>query len=72
MPKSIRAKTAPVITGLGDHEDFIDAILNERPKEIINYRVRGTVYVVDGLHDRLVMFVGVGDDQQKVLITKTK
>jgi type IV secretion system protein TrbG len=42
----------------------------EGKPEIINYRVQGTMYVVDRLFDRGALLLGVGKHQRKVTITR--
>ena len=37
---------------------------------LVNYRVKGQAMVVDGLFEKVVLVVGVGNDQESVEITR--
>ena len=61
MPEGLRTTEAPAL------------LLQERKKtRIVNYRVRDGCYVVDRLFDRAVLISGVGKEQQRVEIDRTR
>jgi type IV secretory pathway VirB9-like protein len=60
MPPSMKSNEAPALV-------LID---NAGKSALVNYRVRGSYYIVDKLFDRAALIVGVGNDQQKVDITR--
>ncbi len=61
MPKSMQFREAPVLMVLDKHDN----------KQLVNYRLKGDRYIVDKLFDEAVLIVGVGRDQEKILIQKT-
>jgi type IV secretion system protein TrbG len=60
MPARTQFRELPVLMMTGP----------EGKPEIINYRVQGTMYVVDRLFDRGALLLGVGKQQRKVTITR--
>ena len=61
MPQGVRTTEAPAL------------LLQERKKtRIVNYRVRDGCYVVDRLFDKAVLISGVGKEQQRVEIDRTR
>jgi type IV secretion system protein VirB9 len=61
MPRGLSKTEAPAL------------LLQERKKtRIVNYRVRDGCYVVDRLFDRAVLISGVGKEQQRVEIERTR
>jgi P-type conjugative transfer protein TrbG len=60
MPQSMHSHEAPALV-------LID---NAGKSALVNYRVRGSYYIVDKLFDRAALIVGVGGDQQKVEIVR--
>ena len=61
MPRGLHKTEAPAL------------LLQERKKtRIVNYRVRDGCYVVDRLFDRAVLISGVGKEQQRVEIERTR
>ena len=61
MPQGLRTTEAPAL------------LLQERKKtRIVNYRVRDGCYVVDRLFDKAVLISGVGKEQQRVEIDRTR
>lgn len=59
MPEQMRSTEAPALFVLRNGENAL-----------VNYRVRGDYYVVDKLFDRAAMVVGVGGDQERVVISR--
>ncbi len=62
MPESMSSDEAPVLLLL-DKED--------KPL-LVNYRIKGTYYIVDKLFDQAMLVVGTERSQSKVIITWTK
>jgi type IV secretion system protein VirB9 len=61
MPQGLHTTEAPAL------------LLQERKKtRIVNYRVRDGCYVVDRLFDKAVLISGVGKEQQRVEIDRTR
>jgi type IV secretion system protein VirB9 len=61
MPRGLSTTEAPAL------------LLQERKKtRIVNYRVRDGCYVVDRLFDKAVLISGVGKEQQRVEIDRTR
>jgi|UPI000689944D P-type conjugative transfer protein TrbG len=60
MPETMQSSEAPALVLLNKSDD----------SELVNYRVKGSYYIVDKLFDRAALIIGVGDDQQKVVISK--
>jgi P-type conjugative transfer protein TrbG len=61
MPQGLHTTEAPAL------------LLQERKKtRIVNYRVRDGCYVVDRLFDKAVLISGVGKEQQRVEIERTR
>lgn len=60
MPKSMQFKEAPVLMVLDKHDN----------KQLVNYRLKGDRYIVDKIFDEAVLIVGVGEDQEKIVIQK--
>ena len=58
MPSSINAGELPSLL-----------VVNAGKKEIVNYRYRNNKFIVDQLAKQIVLIMGVGSDQQSVLIT---
>jgi len=61
MPKSMQFKEAPILMVLDKHDN----------KQLVNYRLKGDRYIVDKLFDEAILIMGVGSDQEKVLIQKS-
>lgn len=61
FPRRMLVTTAPVLLGLG----------HAGKTQIVNYRVKGRVYIVDQVLTRAVLVSGVGSSQQSVRITYT-
>lgn len=61
FPKRMLVTTAPVLLALGDNGKT----------ELVNYRVKGTVYVVDRVLTRAELISGVGANQEAVKIRYT-
>jgi len=60
MPKSMQFKEAPVLMVLDKHNN----------KQLVNYRLKGDRYIVDKMFDEAVLIIGVGGDQEKIVIQK--
>ena len=58
MPKSITVQEAPVLV-------VLDSSSN---KNLVNYRLKGDKYIVDKLFDSAMLLLGVGSDQESVMI----
>ena len=66
MPETILSRTAPSLLILEKE----GGIFTDEKLGIINYRLQGTRYVVDGLFDQAVLTMDVGSDQQRVVIER--
>lgn len=66
MPESILSRTAPSLLVLEKE----GGIFSDEKLGIINYRLQGTRYIVDGLFDQAVLTMDVGSDQQRVVIER--
>ena len=62
MPESMRSTEAPALFVLTDEDE----------QALVNYRVRGSYYVVDRLFSKAVLVVGVGGKQKRVTVTRTR
>ncbi len=60
MSSLLRNKELPNLIVIGS---------NGKP-EIVNYRVKGTLYIVDRLFDRAALLLGVGSSQRKIVIVR--
>lgn len=45
-------------------------LFTDEKTEIINYRLQGSRYVVDGIFDRALLTMGIDEDEQRVLIER--
>jgi len=61
MPRIMRSGEAPVLMVRRTGTNIVN---------LVNYRVKNNYYVVDRLFDEAVLLLGVGDRQEKVVITK--
>ena len=66
MPKAMLARNAPSLMVLDKEGGWF----SDEKTSIINYRLQGTRYVVDGLFDQAILTLDVGDDQQRVVIKR--
>lgn len=66
MPKQMLYRNAPTLMIL-DHEG---GWFSDDKTSVINYRLQGTRYVVDGLFDQAILSMDVGSDQQRVVIKR--
>jgi type IV secretion system protein VirB9 len=62
MPPSMRVTEAPAL--------FVES--SEGDASLVNYRVRGSYYVVDKLFSRAALVLGVGSDAQRVTIRRLR
>lgn len=60
FPASMAADEAPALLAIGD----------DKAEQLVNYRVKGLVYVVDRVLERAVLVSGVGRSQTRVLIER--
>ena len=61
MPKSMKFREAPILMVLDKHDN----------KQLVNYRLKDDRFIVDKLFDEAILIMGVGSDQEKVLIQKS-
>lgn len=66
MPKTMSQSDAPILLVLKD----AGGIFTSDKTAIVNYRVIGDRYVVDGVFEELMLIDGVGSSQQKVTIRR--
>ena len=59
LPKSAASGEMPVLLVRKGNKDVL-----------VNYRVKDSAIVVDGIFDKLALIVGVGGDQQKIEIVR--
>jgi len=60
MPSSMKNNEAPILMVLDAHSN----------KQLVNYRLKGSTYIVDKIFNAAVLIVGVGIDQEKVTIER--
>lgn len=60
MPNSMKHSEAPILMVLDAHSN----------KQLVNYRLKGSTFIVDKIFDSAVLIVGVGMDQEKVTIQR--
>lgn len=60
MPKYLKFYEAPALMILDKNNE----------KEIVNYRLKNNVYIVDKLFNKAILLSNVGSDQEKIFITK--
>jgi P-type conjugative transfer protein TrbG len=60
MSEAMQSSEAPALVLLNTNDE----------SELVNYRVKGSYYIVDKLFDRAALIIGVGGDQKKVTISK--
>lgn len=68
MPKEMLYREAPTLMIL-DHEG---GWFSDDKVSVMNYRLQGTRYIVDGLFDQAILSSGVGSSQQRVVIRRDK
>lgn len=66
MPETMLARTAPSLLILEKE----GGLFSDEKTALINYRLQGTRYIVDGLFETAILTMDVGDDQQRVVITR--
>ena len=66
MPKTIVARTAPSLVVLEKE----GGLFSDEKTSIINYRLQGTRYIVDGLFEQAILTMDVGSSQQRVVIKR--
>lgn len=68
MPKSMLYRNAPTLMVLDKEGGWF----SDDKTSVINYRLQGTRYVVDGLFDQAILSLDVGSDQQRVVIKRVE
>lgn len=66
MPKRMEARSAPSLLILEEP----GGIISDEKLALVNYRLQGNRYIVDGLFDSAVLTLGTEDDEQRVVITR--
>ena len=66
FPSSINYQAAPALVALANDGSWFST----PSSQIVNYRVMGNRYVADAALDRAALISGVGDDQQRVMISR--
>ena len=66
MPRQMLYRNAPTLMILDKEGGWF----SDDKTSVINYRLQGTRYVVDGLFDQAILSLGVGSDQQRVVIKR--
>jgi len=61
MPKTMKFKEAPILMVLDKHSN----------KKLVNYRLKNDRFIVDKLFREAVLIVGVGSDQEKIIIQRS-
>ena len=67
MPDTLRQKEAPTLLVVRRE----GRILKKNEQVMVNYRVQRGRYIVDAVFDQAVLVVGVGGNQERVVITRT-
>ena len=67
MPDTLRQKEAPTL--LVVRRD--GRLLKKNEQVMVNYRVQNGRYIVDAVFDQAVLVVGVGGNQERVVVTRT-
>jgi len=62
MPRSMNSKDAPVLLALD----------GSGSQKIVNYRIVNNKFIVDNLFDKAILLIGVGSNQDKVTITRSR
>ncbi len=62
MPRSMNSKDAPVLLALD----------GSGSQKIVNYRIVNNKFIVDNLFDKAILLIGVGFNQDKVTITRSR
>ncbi len=65
MPSTITQNEAPTLLVVRENGWFDD-----EQQEIINYRMQGDRYIVDGMPEKVILIAGVGGNQERITITK--
>ncbi len=68
MPDTLRQKEAPTLLVVRRE----GRILKKNEQVMVNYRVQRGRYIVDAVFDQAVLVVGVGGNQERVVITRTR
>jgi P-type conjugative transfer protein TrbG len=63
MPKSMEQSDAPTLLVERDGDD---------KTEMVNYRLQGDRFIVDSVFDKAILISGVGDNQEKITIARSK
>lgn len=68
FPSSIAYQAAPALVTLAND----GGLFSEPSRQFVNYRMAGSRYVVDAMLDKAALISGVGEDQQRVVLTRGK
>ncbi len=68
FPSSIAYQAAPALVTLAND----GGLFSGPSQQFVNYRMAGSRYVVDAMLDKAALISGVGDDQQRVVLTRGK
>ncbi len=68
MPRTMAQTEAPSLLVLREEE----GIFSDEQLVMVNYRIQGDRYIVDAVFDRAILIAGVGGDQDRVTITRSK
>lgn len=68
MPKTMNHRAAPVLLVVRDEGGLFD----DRDTAMVNYRLQGSRFIVDTVFHKAVLISGVGDDQKRITITRSK
>ena len=68
LPKKVEYAKAPALMLLSKK----GGIFSDEKTDIINYRLQGNRYVVDGIFETAILTMGLDSQQQRVVITRGK
>lgn len=68
MPATIQQTEAPTLLVVRENK----AMFSKDEEVLVNYRVQGDRYIVDSVFDRAILIAGVGRNQTRVIIQRSK
>ena len=68
MPATIQQTEAPTLLVVRENK----AVFSKDEEVLVNYRVQGDRYIVDSVFDRAILIAGVGRNQTRVFIQRSK
>ena len=68
MPTTISQSEAPTLLVVRENS----GLMSKNEEVLVNYRVQGDRYIVDSVFDRAVLIAGVGRNQTRVVIQRSK